>query len=344
MPPTTTFSVRSRASWKPWGSVRRARAPYEVAVPMSARFLFVALLFMAALVPTGSAFAAEPAPDSEIVYEKYDIKLSLPKDAVKLQARPAKDEVFREVYLADGLAYFARITETPPNYLASTAIEQAIQTNVKSLADTAGVKRWELYARSGDLFKGYSASVKPQECVLGAISQISELAEEGRVFQSVSMGPLGDESSPILTIGVIGAPGRAGETENQAKFVAFSVAKPDKLTPAVEQPSAQPPSKKPAPTRAPHTLKKGDIELTGSIATVAADKKSLVMTVTVIRMPGEQPIALDPSRTKRVFVNHLPEAVREGVPILVIGRNDGVGMPILADILQFRDESSPDKP
>lgn len=294
------------------------------------------LALAALLVPTGTASGAETASDSEITFEEWGFKLSLPKNALKQPAQPAEKEELRQVYTADGFAYVVKIVRTPPNFLTSTAIEQAIQADMKSGIEFGEVRRWELHTRGGELFKGLSRISPIADSALGAVQFAEGLFGGERVFQSVSMAPLGDESSPILSLGVVGPIDKESDIENQAKFVAFSVGRIEKPQPVVEQKPAAPPSDRRPPARTPQALKKGDIELFGSVASIAADRKSLVLTVTRIRMPGGEPLKLDPPRSKRVFVTKLAENVDTGTPILVIGRNDGVGMPILADTLEVQ--------
>lgn len=306
---------------------------------MNTRSVNLILALAALLVSAGTSSGTETPSDSEITFEKWAFKLSLPTNAQRQPAQPAAREGLREVYVADGLAYVVKIISTPPNSLTSTAIEQAIQADMKSGAQFGEVRRWELYTRGGELFKGLSRISPVEGSALGAVEYAAELFGGDRVFQSVSMAPLGDESSPILSLGVVGPADKESDIENQAKFIAFSVGKVEKPRPAVAGKPAAPPSDRRPPTATPRALKKGDIELFGTVASVADDRNSLVLTVTRIRMPGGEPVKLDPPRSKRVLVKKLAENVRTGTSILVIGRNDGVGMPILADTLEVQEQA-----
>lgn len=290
------------------------------------------VLFAAVLAVAGAAFGSA----TERTYEDRHFRLRLPEGAVSQDSKPIENELLREVYVADGLVWAIRLTETPAGYLASTAIEQALQAEMKAGAPLGEVRRWELYTRQQVLFKGISRLVPAETAVLGVAPQVDELRGETVLSQSLSMAPLSDESSPILTLAVAGPTARKDDVEKRAKELAFSFWR-------IQEPPRGPQRDTgtgDAKPSAPRPLKKGDIELSGTVASIAADRKSLVMTVNAVRMPGGKPIELNPPRSKRVFLRSFPDELTAGKPILVIGRNDGVGMPILADILELIPQNS----
>ena len=69
------------------------------------------------------------------------------------------------------------------------------------------------------------------------------------------------------------------------------------------------------PGEAPRSLKKGEIELVGTVESIGDEKGSLVMVVDQITMPKLKPIKLEPARSKTVFVKEIPPGIQVGTRI-----------------------------
>lgn len=343
----------------------------------------------------GSAPAQLPQM-KPVAFEQWGFQVSVPREAERYALEARADVLLSELFVHGDLIYFVKLTKVPESTLASTAIEKALQSDFSFASKLGPAKRWELDSKQGELFKGLTRLVNPDDMPAEA-PYLKRVLKSRAAAQSACMAPVKDESSPVLTVGVIGPKERESEIENTAKFFAFgtgsakeptepakvatvdpggvSRAEPAKVRPsepAKELPPAPllgPPAKpadvaqpKPgmqadAPAIAPitpavpsvakpaqpaqavrpkprPTLKKGDIELLGMVELIAADRKSLVMLVDQIIMPGMKPIPLDPARRKLVLVKDLTAGVAAGARIAAIGKNEGVGKPLIAAWLE----------
>lgn len=288
---------------------------------------------------------AETPKSATIAYDDLALKIEI-REPYQKQALPAGDDsTLADAYIHNGLIYVVQVRKTPPDFLTSTAIETAIQAEAKAAAATGGSKRWELYSRKKDLFKGLSRQITFDDAVLERAPFIKDVAQSNIAYQSMASTPLSGDTSPILTVGVIGPQGRETEIENEAKFLAFSVTrmakdKPNKPStlPAPPEPAKKTSPAPPAKVKATLPLGKGDIELSGTVALIDQAGKRLTLNVGRIRMPGQEPIDLKPTRTKTVFYEALPGGVTRGARLVVIGRNDGVGKPIYANFVEVADE------
>lgn len=335
---------------------------------MKVRFHLRTMLITAAALLMVSACAAQvPKPPQvvdaeEISYEKWGFRVSVPKGAKKYVIADEPDAELSEMYVSDGLGYIVRVTRVSENALPATAVEQAIQADMQAGAALGPTKRWEIYSMKRQLFKGLNRTIKFDEPALSKAPFLRELVGGDTGFRSLGMAPLRDDPNAIVSVGVLGPPGRAEDIENYAKFAVFNVARTARRpgspgqngTSAVRpprpdggrvRPGAKPLAPdgevRPAPVEMPTPakprirpgLKKGDIELVGPVDKMEPARKRLTMIVDQITLPGGDPIKLDPPRSKTVLLRRMPKEVSVGTRIVVIGRNDGVGTPIRADFL-----------
>lgn len=279
-----------------------------------------------------------------VAFSDWGVSVEIPKPHEKSTVLRDNNTLDCQLYVSGDYVYVFKVTKLPPNTLASTFIEQLIQADVKSSPDGT-TKRWELDNRQKELFKGLTRPLKPEMVEVAAVAKV--LRGEAGV-QSIAMAPVRDETSPVLSVGVIARENLRQEAELRAEvmagFLEFDRSAPQPRVvptvpaapvppkPTVTAPSPVPsrPAARPAPV---YTLKKGDIELIGEVKSVAADGKSLEMLVDTVRMPGTAPTKLNPPRDKKVTLVSAPEGVRAGARITVAGKNDGVGKPIKADYL-----------
>jgi hypothetical protein len=327
------------------------------------------------------SFAAEPvnAKPSAVRTEKHTawgFQVQVPRASTRHSLKAQGDTLLSELYTYGDLIYVVRLTRTPANTLASTAVEQETQKLAK-----ASAVRWEISSRQGDLFKGLSRLL-PSEELDKAETALLKKALWGRdAVESMSMAPLAEDAGPILTVGVIGPRSRKEEIENTAKFMAYGVERTERTParaaetasaptpghpadPSLTEPSqpgdftVRPPQPRvrngtkrpqdsisrnspvaPAPVVLPkprRVLRKGEIELVGSVESIDGTTKSMVMLVDEVVMPGLKPIPLDPARRKTVYFRTLPGEVRVGSRIAIAGRNTGVGKPMTADSINVR--------
>ncbi|MHB9036126.1 MAG: hypothetical protein ACYC64_05625 [Armatimonadota bacterium] len=297
-------------------------------------------------------FTAELPKTSPVVYTQWHFKMETPTSSEKHVVAVGSDELLHEVYISGDYAYVVRVIKASDTLLASTAVEKIIQEQVKSGAELGKTARWELDSQNKQLFKGFTRLAKVSEPV------VEKLVGGNSCVQSIAMAPLGDESSPILAVGVMGREDLTSDVESLAKYIAFTVgilpsapalaAPPEQvIVPREEPPLLSPnpePSRsmypKPARPALPATkiapiLKSGEIELAGAVESISEDRKSLVMSVESVTLPGSALRKLDSPRPKTVLLSKLPAGVVVGKRIVVIGKNKGVGAPIKADVIRF---------
>jgi len=324
-----------------------------------ALFLFLCSIL---LVAAGEPVGAQVGQWQSIGYEKWGFSVQIPGPVEKQSPIDQPRDGLTEAYVSHGLACVVKVVPVSPNLLTSTAIEQAIQTEMKLSAKLGTVRRWEQESKQGELFKGF---IRMIHLDLGnpLYVPLRKILADGTGVECTSMAPLRDESGPILEVSVVGPRDRASEVETVARgiasFVSKTEAKPDAskesdaskvVKPAVKPQQVKPdikpaikpvvkpvakPEPKPAPAPKPRpALKNGEIELNGQVDSIAPDSKSVTMMVDSIKMPGQGSITLSPARSKTVFVKKLPKWVAAGARVVIVGKNTGIGNAMTADIIE----------
>lgn len=289
-------------------------------------FTGFALLIVLCLVGAAGA----QAPQSEKAeYEKWGFSVGVPPSADKISFQVDGDTLLSDVYVKDNLAYQIKITSITSDLLTPTEIEKAIQA-VVSTNNESEVVRWELETKEKRLFKGYNHDVTFDQETLGRMPYLQNILPDGKGVESVAMAQVTDDTSPILSVSVIGPKDKAMDVATRAKFTVYTV---ESLKKSGEEKKSPTPNVEPGPVVKPPKTKpqlgKGDIELTGMIESLGKDGKSIVLLVDHIRLPDQPPAALDPARPKTVVFNQKPEDLKVGTKLLVIGKNQGVGKPII---------------
>lgn len=293
------------------------------------------ILLLCLLALAGDTYAQGAKWDT-FRYEKWGFALQLPAGASKQELPSPPESGACDVYsIGGGLACVIQITTTPDDALASTVIEQAIQSETKPHPTKPGpTKRWEQTSKQGELFKGFAGQVqlKTDDAVQAAVSKIIG-GERGT--ESTSLAPLGDESAPVLRVAVFGPANRESDIATAAKGIAALVSRSQTKPPVpLLRPTPAPrPRPRPAPKPWP-MLKKGEIELSGTVETISNDRKTVILTVDTVKMPGQEPIALSPARSKKVLLRSKLEWLAEGLYVHLIGKDTGVGKPIPADAME----------
>ena len=335
------------------------RAPGGYTTPMRNRVAAVVLSLFSLLLAVCAC--AQNAKWQRAVYDKWGFTVQLPAGAQKQAISDQPQQGFYDVYSVGGMACVVAVTPGQDNLPGSTVIEQVLQGEVKKVAKLGLARRWEQDSKQGDLFKGLIGSVQ----IKGSSdlpSVVGRIVAADTGFECISMATLGDEASPILSIGIIGPKSREAEIIAISKsMVAFvtrtesapspppvvDVPKPRKLVPELKpvappKPVAKPdPKPDPKPTPKPWpTLKQGEIELTGVVDAISPDHRSVTVIVDSIKLPGQDPIELSPAHTKKVLLRQKLSWLAAGQRIRLLGKNTGVGKPMTADSL----EKCPDRP
>ncbi len=207
-----------------------------------------------------------------------------------------------ELYAVGGLACFVKITPTPDTDLASTAIEQAIQAEIKESSKLGAAKRWEADSKQGDLFKGYEGPVKldggdPLQAESAASSEPTPASSAFR-WRRWAMTPRRScecaSSAPRTS--------RTRSSRPRGRWPRSSaVTAPRRMcmaAPPNREPTPEPnPSPKPWPA-----LKKGEIELAGVVESVAGDKRGLSLTLNSSSFRGRTGSRCRPRAQSRVLL------------------------------------------
>lgn len=267
-----------------------------------------------------------------VSYQDWGLTVQIPAGAVKHPVPNQPTDGFYDVYSTNGCACVIAVTPVR-NLPTPTAIEKLIQEELAKSSGLGASRRWEQDSRQGELFKGLAGPVqlKGVDFLPEAIGRI---VAEDTAFQCISMAALGDDSSPVLRVGVFGPRHRENDITLIARGMAAFVKKSGPAGKTADTPAEAPES------ASWPTLKPGQIELEGVVAMVTPDRKSLALIVEVITMPGLNPIALNPARRKLVLLRQKMDWPAVGQRIRLLGANTGVGKPMTADLL----EKLPDDP
>ena len=291
--------------------------------------------------------SAEPAgtqlPKMKAIwFGVWGFQAEVPQTAARQEVAIEGNVKLHEIYTYGELIYFIKVTQAPADTLASTAIEQELQSLVAATATLGTSNRWELDSKRGDLFKGVSRMIRPEDFNQTEAGFIKRALWSRNGFQSMSMAALKDESGPIVTLGTVGPKSREKDIENIAKFAAFSFSKietPAIAPPPVQQPKIQSVIKQPAKTpviaqKKQAVIRKGDIAIEGVVDSIDVTSKCMIMIVDQITLPNLKPIKLEPARRKTVFFRDLPAGVTPQSRIRILGKNTGVGKAMTADVIE----------
>ena len=261
-----------------------------------------------------------------VSYEEWGFSVQVPAGSARQDLPVLSDSWMCELYSANGLACFIKLTATPDSQLASTVIEQSIQAEIKAASKLGAARRWEQDSKQGDLYKGFIGPIKLDGSDL-LQSGITKVIAGDSGVECVSMAAVGDDMAPILRIGVVGPANRQTEVVAMAKSMAALV----RRNQAPKEPVAEPGP--PSGTKPWPTLKKGEIELEGTVESISADGRSVSLTVDFIKLAGQNRIALSPPRSKQVSLKSKADWLTAGQRVILIGKNTGVGKPMTADVM-----------
>jgi len=294
--------------------------------------LIIALTIVAVQCQAAEPVMAQPFALRVVKYPAWGFELLVPRASVTHSLPVSNDVLLFEMHIYGDLVYFVKTTKTPPNTLASTAIEQTIQAMTKASSTLGPYGRWEIDSKRKDLFKGISRATSLDDASEAEKTLLRKALRGREAFQSLCMAPLGgDEAEVILTIGVIGPKSRANEIENIVKFMAYNVTAVSTQTVQSDKISTA----RNAAAPAVRMLKKGEIELVGIVESINPDNKTMTMLVDQITMPGLKPITLSPARRKLVYYSKLPDGVESQIRLSIVGKNTGVGKPMKADLIRI---------
>lgn len=279
----------------------------------------IAALFALVMTYLSPASAASGVESASVRYDKWGFGVKIPTPFARYSDSDQPAGGLSEIFVSGSLAYLVKVIPVVPDVRTSTAIELALQAEMKSAGKKDNARRWETLSNSGgrEPFKGVIRIVRVKKADVSKSPYLRDVTRNDKCMRCVCMAPVSDDFSSIICIGVIGPENRAKDIQKAATALALGLTRFGSRSETVTAQRAD--------------LDKGCIELFGVLKSINADGKTLIMTVDRIRMPGMDPQPLDPSRTKTIYVNSLPKTIQEGLRVSVIGINTGVGKPMNAD-------------
>lgn len=282
-------------------------------------------------------------------YDSYGVSVTLPGTCERMSLQVPAISGLIEAYKGNNLVYVVVITDdVQPKTMTARA---ALNTMVGMMNQIASkVPELGLHTISGSSAQGVSATgfaARVSESQIKAMGKnpmnyVAQMPPEIRqmfgsdVYQAVLLAPLTEKGRTVAGIAVIGAGSRSMDIDAEAMRVMGALSIGEKV--AAAKPSGAKSgeaSGTPAPAAAPlNTLKKGQIELVGTVSFVDKPGKSLNMMVSQVTSFGQPGVVLDPARLKKVFAKSIAAAVKEGVKIAVVAADSGVGKPVTAQILK----------
>ena len=254
--------------------------------------------------------------------DEMGFSIQLPAGSTKSYTPPPEQGTL-SLYVSSKMAIAIGVYPTPHTQLASTVIEQSIQSAIKRFAEFGASRRWEQPSKQGDLFKGFVGPIR-LDAGNALDQEIVKIIGTSTGFQCSSMASLGDETAPILEIRVIGPVNKEKDVIATAKAVAASV----------KRDNAPPNTNIPIGAKPPAALKIGEIELEGIVESLADNHKCIVIKADFIRLYNQSRIALSPARSKQVFFKTKQDWVKLGQRVIVVAKNTGVGKPVTANIIK----------
>lgn len=274
-----------------------------------------------------------------IPYEGWGFQIDVPQMSRRVALKAQGEVELWDMHTYGDFVYFVKVVKVTPETLTSTAIEQDIQADANFAAKRGATKRWEMEGREGELFKGLNYFSKTDEDIPEAAAELLKVLRGRTGCVSAAWAPLKGESGPMLILGVIGPKGRDDEIDNLEKFfvrgmnrIKAGEAAAVTTRPVRPGPTKAPVAPKPATAALP-VLKKGDIQITGAIESMTMDKRRLTISAQEIKLPGGEPVKLEPARRKVISLNMAMAGLAVGDRVTVVGRNTGVGKPMTADVV-----------
>ena len=291
-----------------------------------------AVLILLLIAASGNAATQQPKTRA-VSYPSFGFTVYVPQTSVRETIAAEEPVKLCEAFRYGNLVYLVKVTGVPEDMLAATAIEKTLQSLTAPGGSLAGARRWEI--EIGDtLFKGLSGSYDVDQSLPEALF-IKRALGGKEAHCCMAMAPLKDRFSPIVELWLVGPVSRALEIDDLGRFFVYKFA--NTTTKPTEAAAGAVSEVKQTDKRvtAGATLKKGDIELVGSVEYIDPSSKSFTMVVERIRLPSTGYITLDPPRRKLVYLRRpLPANITVDSRVRIIGFNTGIGKPMTADVVE----------
>ena len=301
---------------------------------------------MAILVLIGATGAT--AQDTGVInYDSYGFSVKIPTPYERVSLPLGQINGMLQSYKSDGLIYVVFATDDiqPKTGTARAALKLMVSVMNEAAAKAPALGLHTISGSSAEEVTavGFAARVseaqlkasQPTTAKKSAMDWSTAIPAEIRqmfgtdIYQAVLMLPLSETGRMVAGVAVVGPGNRSGELDAVVMRLmnTLSIGKPTVSSTPGNGKSAELPS----------ALKKGQIELIGTVSALDKPNKSLSMMVSKVTSYGQPSVVLSPERLKKVFASSIPDDINEGSKIIVVAADSGVGKPVTAETIKIVD-------
>lgn len=291
-------------------------------------------------------------------YDSYGFSVTIPTPYERVSLPTAQINGMLEGYRSSGLIYVVFATDDiQPKGSTARAALNAMASMMSQMAAKAlalGLHTISGTSAQGVVATGFAARVseaqlkasQPKTAKRSAMDLSTAIPPEisqvlgNDIYQAILIVPFNETGRMVAGVAVVGPGSRSNELDAVVMRLmnTLSIGKPSvSSTPASGQSGESPAA---APVKSLSALKKGQIELIGTVSALDKPNKSLSMMVSQVTSYGQPSVFLDPARLKKVFVSSIPAGIKEGSRIVVVAADSGVGKPVKAETIKVVDSGA----
>jgi len=299
------------------------------------------IMFLVVAAAFGAAVPAHAQDVGVVSYPNYGFSVTLPTPREPISLNLGRINGMVDSYKANNLVYVVFATDDiqPKDGTARQALNMmgSIMAAAASQMPDARLHSLSGSSAQGIAAVGFGARVTKTMAIKAGKSALDWAASVPAqlrsmfgddMYQAALMVPATETGRMIFGVGIVGPSGQSAQVDSEVARVMQTLSVGGQSSPS---PSAATTAPAPAPPSALSRLKKGQIELVGTVSSIDKPGKSLNMVVSQVTSYGQPTVALSPARQKRVFVKTMPADVKEGCKIVVVAADSGVGKPVTAE-------------
>lgn len=299
------------------------------------------ILFLVMAAALGIAITAHAQDADVATYPNYGFSIALPTPREPISLDLGQINGMVDSYKANNLVYVVFATDDiqPKDATARQALNMmgSITAAAASKMPETGFHSLSGSNAQGSAAAGFGARVaKTMAARVGksAMDWATAVPAQLRamfgddMYQAVLMVPTTETGRMIVGIGVVGPGGQSAQVDAEAVRVMHTLSIGNKSSAAPTTVTITPAA---TTLKSLSRLKKGQIELIGTVISIDKPGKSLNMMVSQVTSYGQSTVALSPARSKKVFMKAIPADVKDGCKIVVVAADSGVGKPVTAE-------------
>jgi hypothetical protein len=321
------------------------------------------LALMSILMLVGATAAV--AQDSDVIsYDNYGFSVAIPVPREQVSLPMGQINGMLQSYKSNGLVYVVFATDDiqPKGSTARAALSMMASMMSQAAAKAPALGLHTILGSSAQAVLAVGFAARVSEAQLNAQMKATQGSKSKKsamdwsaaipaelrqmfgndIYQAALMIPLSETGRTVAGVAVVGPGNRSGELDAIVMRLmnTLSIGKNAAVssTPGNGQSGESPASAAPATMKSLSTLKKGQIELIGTVSALDKPNKSLSMMVSQVTSFGQSPVGLNPARLKKVFATSIPGGIKEGSKIVVVAADSGVGKPVHAESVKAIDK------